>query len=341
MPNSSLRVRWTLAAFGILCLSACQQRETKAPATPTPTPVPTPSPIAVKELAPPRTQGEVLATLVSLRPKVRFRRRQELLWQDAEKGLEFRRFDAVQTHEDAEARIDFVNGSELQLKERTFAIINMDSSRPVRQREDRVVIRSGEVDGQTKKELWILTTAALIRMNARTASEPSKASIKVEDGKKMTVILQTGEATLVRPAQGGKGGTEHIELPPMKAVSFDAPRAPENFGLQLTDQDWKAPYTPPPSPTPTLTPTPEPKATLEVSVPSDGSETPKAEALVAGRCSSPKVSVLINGKKADLRGDLSFAMQVPLQMGVNSIVVQMIRPDGSSEFLRRRVIRKE
>ena len=327
--HSNIRFVFFGVALG-LAQAACQDHqksESLVPLPPlTPSLLPSVTPISS------RTQAS-LAQLEQIENKVSYKRGKELLWQDAMLNLPLYRYDWVQTHDGAHAEIGFINGSRISLREKTLVIINPDSKRQ-KTTQDRAVIRGGAIRGETQRELWILTSAALVKVKADKKNESAVANLVLEEGKHLEVKLERGSGMLIQGSgHGNVSGTapetasgKIIQLAVNHPVVIKAPKVDSNFGEDGSKVQWFEPEA-------------APNAQLVLSEPKDHQTVDDSAVFFKGQVTPPGGTVLINGKVISLKEDLSFEVEVPLVDGPNSLVIQLIRGDGSSAFLRRTVIR--
>jgi len=252
--------------------------------------------------------------------------------------------DAVQTHTASTARILFVSGSTIEMGESSLVIINGGTRTPGRTL-DRAVIRTGKFEGNTKKELWILTSAALLRLRAKATSKSAKVVLNVEEGKKMAVTLIDGNASMVERNPKSKSPALQ-ELEPRKTVTMAAPMPGDTFGFLDSEKSWDLPPERATASLPTQAkPAPkQPQAPqpidLFITSPRDYAEVGVADIELKGRATGTGAKIFVNGKETTIENNLEFSSVVALREGVNSILIQLIRPDGESVFRRWTIIRE-
>lgn len=349
-----------LSILGALSLLACtvsKQPHRSAPSLPPEVQVP------------PTTAREALAWFDAFVPRVNFRRSRELVWQDPTQGQSLFAYDAVQTHASASARLSLKNGSELTLSEDTLVIINPSGIRTMAAR-DKAVVRAGQLKGRTTHELWVLTSGALFRFRAKEKNRPAEMELSVQEGKQVKVKLTEGDGILARPVDASAKGTvpqkeiriETVALTIDKSVTVEAPIAAESYGYtkeeekeELAQAEVEALETPTPAPTPVAVSVPPPQppgrrpaatrpgppTDLVLASPKNYSEVQTDSVEVTGKLTGGRGRLMINDKRVALNEDLSFSARIAVVPGANAILIQLIRPDGSSLFRRLTVMRRE
>jgi TonB family protein len=172
-------------------------------------------------------------------PPVTFRRSQELVWSDASKGVPLFAFDAVQTQKNAQARITLFHQSELELGAESLVILD-PSALGLGSQGDHTVLREGELKGETERELWILTSAALIQMSPKVKGHVARAVVSLHEGQKLNVQLTEGTGRVFRHKASNKPSDlspnyEEIVLEPGHPIVLDAPVPSKSFGEKTTD----------------------------------------------------------------------------------------------------------
>lgn len=311
---------------------------------------PAPSQSPVEAPAPQPTRSPPLARIEEHVPTVRYRRSQELVWADAAGGLSLYRHDGVQTHEEASARISYATGTRLELGERSFVIIE-DPVAGTESDADRAVLRDGILRGETRRELWVLTTAAVVRVRPARAGSVARSTVQVREGAKLRVRLAEGQGTLTPLAKGPS-----VALRPGREVVVPAPpTSDERFGAgQGASNAWVAERgsvepggsrvkeglaRPAHAARNEEAPEPTSLPVTTVDLPPDQAETADAALRVSGVASNSASTVYVNGRRAPLLPNRSFEASVPLEPGANVVVVQEILPDGRSAFHRRTIHR--
>lgn len=281
-------------------------------------------------LAPP------LAWLEEFLPRVTFRRQSEHAWNDVAPKLALYAYDSVQTHAIARATLALKNGSELKMKENTLVIITPELLK-MGVSSDRAVVHAGELTGQTQKELWLLTSAALLRIRAGRTARVARTRLTVKDGKKLKVELEAGEGVFVErrvPAEKRK----LVALVPAKPVEIEAPGESKELGSRVDEKDWELPSEEPPQRA--VSAVPAKPVNVIITAPPNFSELQEASIDITGRVTGPGGKLLINGRDVKIGNDLKFALPMPLRKGPNNFLIQMIQKDGKSVFRRWTVMRK-
>jgi len=271
-------------------------------------------------------------------PRVTFRRNTSLVWEDAFLKLPLFAFDAVKTHERASAQIRLGNGTALELGEDTLVILNPDVLRQNRvTARHEATLRGGKLRGKTNEELWLLTSAAVMKIWTKQGGRESIVSLSVKEGGKFRAELTSGTAKiLTRPNEGTK--VEIRPLVPEKAVEFEAPVVKESLDwapdeLDKLEQENDEQLLP--------LPIASPRIDFEVTSPKNHSTVDKEEVEIRGKLTGMPREVLVNGKKATISKKREFIARIPLKPGVNAVLVQVIRPSGESVFQRWVVRRSE
>jgi len=329
-----------LLALNLSLLIACTQTKIEEAAAPAVSEAP---PVVVVE--PPKEAKPSLAELKAFQPRVTFRREKEMNWEEALLNLPFYRFDSVRTHEKATAQITFANGSVVDMTEESLLIINpgMEVTN-----WDRLLLRKGNLSAKTQKELWILTTAALVRMKPNKEKAYAKTKINIEEGKKLQVTLEEGEGTMFETQSPGKLETvKPTRLTVNKPVSIAAPVVGNDFGLndqevawptaeKVDEQERTIASVPPTTTKPAVTP-----PDFVISSPADYSEVNGSSVTLKGKIRGQGVtSLLVNGKTIAVGPKQDFSAAVSLNKGANAILIQLNRTEGTPVFRRWTVIRR-
>ncbi len=320
-------LHWAIALLGASCLGLVAHAENDREMPPDPTAAPAQQPIG---------------TLLSFQAPAHFRRQAELVWQEVLMNMPFFRYDAVRTEQGGSARIQLINGSVLQLDPETLVILNPGSLKVsllttnVERVRDRAVVRSGSVRSETKNELWLLTSAALLRLKKADKSASAKLNLSVQEGHKLRVELVDGEGTVLKTSSPGKASVVDVKpLTPRSPIELDAPRAEEGFGSRESLVEW-----------PDVDAATEPggiEKPLEVTISSPGNyaEIRGANTLLTGRVSRGDTTLRINGNTVPYTRQLEFSARIPLSPGANAIQIQLIGRDGQSVNRRWTLIRAD
>lgn len=192
--------------------------------TETPPPTPTPTPAVIPTPVPTPTPGPLaIANLISLKPPVTFRRTDELVWKDASMNLPLFKNDSVKTHLKAATVIKFAPSTELNVGENTLVVVNLDYLDST----NRATLMHGSVVPKFNKDLWLLTSAALIKLRPNGKAGQGAAQISIEPGKFLNVTLKNGQGTLVRRDKSKKVIETKLKL--NSKISVKAPKKVPSF----------------------------------------------------------------------------------------------------------------
>ncbi len=227
----------------LLCSIACNRFKGESKGTAAPV-------VGEPSLASTQRNKLPVGRLGTLKPSVTYRRNAEMLWQDASVHLPLFAFDAIRTHARARAQIILDSGSVLDLKENSLIIIN-PAALDVGVKRDRAIIRHGTLSGSTENELWILTSAALLKIKATGSKKRARAAISVHEGKRLRVKLEEGEGTVYphrtvsppqtvasTPATAVEKAKPPVLLIRNEPVVLDAPIAVDNYGWKDDESTW-------------------------------------------------------------------------------------------------------
>lgn len=317
---------------------ACTETKVETVVAPTPSELP---PVVVVE--PPKETKPTLAELKAFVSRVTYRREKEMNWQEAVLNIPFYRFDSVNTHEKSTAQIGFTNGSTVDMTENSLLIINPGAEVT---NWDRLLLRKGNLSAKTQKELWILTTAALVRMKPAREKTIARTKIAIEEGKKLQVVLEEGEGTMFETkSPGNLEDAKPSRLVVNKPVIMAAPVVANDFGTaeevswptpEKVDETERTIASVPPPAKPNLTP-----PDFTITSPSDYSEVSTSSVTLKGKVRGQGVtSLLVNGKTITLGPKQDFAAAVSLNKGANAILIQLNRTEGTPVFRRWTVIRR-
>lgn len=186
--------------------------------------------VAIAPATPPT--GPVLGFVKAFIPNVVCRRSQQLEWNEVVPGLPLYAYDAVQTHSGATAKLELINQSEIEMESESLVILDPSALSNAAHR-DRAVVRSGVVQGTTRNELWILTSAALVKMKAKKGGR-ARGVVAVAEGKKLNIELKEGTAIVLQKKPGAPS-YEVADLAPDKPMILDAPVGKETIGSGTAD----------------------------------------------------------------------------------------------------------
>jgi hypothetical protein len=304
----------------LLATTACTPKS--VPAAPSPSPEAASLPAEKK-----------LARVSRFRPEVVARRHRELPWNAVAEGFSLFAYDAIQTRQAASASLDLVNGSKLDLSENALVILTPSLV-------DRAVVRRGNLTAETTGELWILTSAALLRLAPEKPGRKARAQVVLKEGSHLRVELAEGKGVLERDKQ-----------PPIAVVAGNsstvpAPEAEETFGYG-SPASWESALSPVDQAHTTATQAAAraiaaiaPKGELTISYPEDYAQLDSDFVVLKGKVSGGKPTVLVNGKSARVEKSGTFELKVALHPGRNPLSVQEIQTDGTASFRFLTILRK-
>lgn len=257
-----------------------------------------------------------LAKLTQQSNQVEYRERAQNIWKPAEIDLTFLKFDALQTKGSSTAEVVYLSGSTLDVKENTLIIFDEDPGQK-KKTEDRVIIKSGQLTGKTKTELWVFTDAGLVQIKAKkkvaearvVVKKDNAVDIKVKSGTAQVVYKKSGEFTRLEVNENADATIK---------ASSEILKPDELVAAQATA---KAPT----------------QANLEVEFPADNALVKESEIEVRGRVTGAGAKLLINGELVQVDDSLNFSKKINLQPGTNLLVFQLIRSDSSVKFVKRSV----
>lgn len=288
--------------------------------------------LAVEPSPAPTEARSYIAELTRFKPTVNYRRKEELTWQPVEAQLGFARKDALQTQTGASAEVRYNSGSTITLKENTLVVIDDDFHMQGKNKEDRAYLRVGKLEGRAKRELWLLTTAGLVKLKPAEKSSVAVATLssKADQGH-VKLTLQKGQASVISRNPKGNITVQSINIStPVELPVTEKAAAPSSL-----NPDWE-----PFLKTARTTKLEVPKIQrLELLRPADQEVLSSSEVTVEGKLDGTGGKVLINGKLIPVDAEL-FKSSVSLIPGANVISIQLIRDDGTTEFKRITVIRK-
>lgn len=272
-----------------------------------------------------------LAQLKERKKDVDYRLHNESIWKKAPIDHTFDRFDAVQTQNASNAKILYQSGSQLDVNENTLLIFDHDPGLPNQKspdkKEDRIIIKNGELTGATKTELWVFTNAGLVQIKAPTGKKTTaRAKISIPDGKKLNVQLSSGSADLIYVKNNNFaklkiGPNSDVQIMNEKSI-FSTESIPDESKLKALVQAAAQIKT-------------STKTALIIDSPKDGATTETKTFEIKGHLTDFGGKLIINGAIITILDDLTFTKKIELSEGANLIVFQLIRSDGSVEFLRR------
>jgi cell envelope opacity-associated protein A len=286
-----------------------------------------PEPAVEKE----KKAQEWLAQLADYKNNVNFRARTESIWKPVDSGMGFIRFDALQTQASSNAKVMYKSGASLDVKQNTLLIFDYDPGKD-KKNEDRVIMSKGELVGSTKTELWIFTKSGLVQIKSDTGKKAvARARVVVAGANKLNLKVEQGNAEVVYKKQNEFKRVKVVEKSEIELRDTSSIVDVENFNeskvveqvrqvAQAETEVKKAV-----------------KAQIEIANLEDGIVVESASFEVKGKLTAEGGTLLINGDVTSLDQDLKFSKTLNLQAGVNLIVFQIVRSDGTVEFIRRNI----
>lgn len=278
---------------------------------------------AVQNVEPAKTKPVTtnwLAKLAQQSNQVEYRERSQNIWKAAGVDLTFLKYDALQTKSSSTAEVIYLSGSSLEVKENTLIIFDEDPGQK-KKAEDRVIIKTGQLTGKTKTELWVFTDAGLVQIKAKKNSKPAEARIIAKKDNAVDIKVKSGTAQVVYKKSGEFTRLEVKE-------NTDATIKPDSE--KLNTEELVAAQA-------TATATAPVQANLEIEFPADNALLKESEIEVRGQITGPGAKLLINGELAQIGDSLGFSKKITLQPGTNLLVFQLIRSDSSVKFIKRSV----
>ncbi|MGZ3725785.1 MAG: hypothetical protein ACXWQQ_08285 [Pseudobdellovibrio sp.] len=276
-----------------------------------------------------------LARLNEFSHKVDFRLSKESVWQNAAIGNTFDRFDALQTHDSAKARVNYKSGSRLDLEENTLVVFDKDPGDNKRKSPDKVVVKSGGLTGATVTELWVFTNAGLVQVKPTKSQKNAKVKLSLQKNNELSVKVDSGTADLVyrTPEKEFK----RINISANNEISYKAPVLIAAAESTKQESSENATEFVKELNTAAVQVTQFTKTELSVEAPADNLNVGSPEIEVKGKLSGIGAKLLINGQIADVDSSFNFKKNVQLTEGVNLIVFQLVRSDSSVQFVRRTI----
>ncbi|AZZ35291.1 hypothetical protein CIK05_00220 [Bdellovibrio sp. qaytius] len=276
----------------------------------------------------PAVEKNWLAKLLQQTNQVEFRKRNQNVWNQAEQSLAFLRYDALQTKNSSTAEVIYQSGSTLDVKENTLIIFDEDPGQK-KKAEDRIIIKSGQLTGKTKTELWVFTDSGLIQIKAKkgAASKLAEAHIIVKKDRAITVKVNQGTAEIVYKKENeftrvAVAEKADINLKPSTEVTSGL-QVNEDKIQELANAQIKTVATA--------------QADLSIESPADNALVNDEEIEIRGRLTGAGAKLLINGQLAEISDGGIFTKKIKLQAGTNLVVFQIVRSDGTVKFVKRNV----
>mgnify|MGYP001559079134 CR=1 FL=1 len=319
----------------LLLLCSCTEEKKAEPAFEKPKP--TAADTTLNEKTPsveevqivPQEKLSGLANLTKLKNRADMRGHDQSVWQTAVVGTSFFKHDALQTHENANAQVNYQSGSVLKLKENTLVIFDKDPGQ-AELANDRVLLKNGELSGSTKKELWIFTNAGLVQIKSLKKNQKAQATLSINPQKKLKLVVNQGTADIIVK----KNNTEFQKFSVAEKADFEFKA---KVGFNLTDEktissDNIGVLSQASTRIKNAT-----QAELIIEAPIDNATSSDEIFEVKGHLTELGAKLIINGEITDIEDDLSFKKKLNLSNGINLVVFQLVRSDSSVKFYRRNV----
>lgn len=269
-----------------------------------------------------------LAKLLRQTNQVEYRKRNQNIWSRVEENSAFMKYDALQTKNASTAEVIYQSGSTLDVKENTLIIFDEDPGQK-KKTEDRVIIKSGQLTGKTKTELWVFTDSGLVQIKAKKggAANMAEAKVIIKKDRAINVKVNQGTAEIIYKKENeftrvAVAEKSDITLKPSTEVTS---------GLQVNEATVRELATAQVKTAVTV------QADLNVEYPSDNALVQESEIVVRGRLTGAGAKLLINGQLTEISEAGSFSKKINLQSGTNLIVFQIIRSDSTVKFVKRSV----
>ncbi|WP_409478682.1 hypothetical protein [Pseudobdellovibrio sp. HCB154] len=276
------------------------------------------------------TEKDWLAKLVKLTNQVEYRQRNQNIWNQAEGELSFMKYDALQTKNSATAEVVYQSGSTLDVRENTLIIFDEDPGKK-KKAEDRVIIKSGQLTGRTKTELWIFTDAGLVQIKAKkgqtNVTKVAEAKVVVKNDRAVNIKVKTGTAEVIYKKDNeytrlAVAENADVSIKPSTELTSGVQVNADKVSELVTAQTKVAAVA---------------QAELTVDFPADNALVQDSEIEIRGRLTGAGAKLLINGQLAEVSDASTFSKKINLQPGTNLIVFQLVRSDATVKFLRRSV----
>lgn len=271
-----------------------------------------------------------LAQLIKKTNQVEYRERNQNIWNQAEGELSFMKYDALQTKNSATAEVIYQSGSTLDVRENTLIIFDEDPGKK-KKTEDRVIIKSGQLTGRTKTELWVFTDAGLVQIKAKkgqaAAAKTAEAKVVVKNDRAVNIKVKNGTAEVIY-----KKDNEYTRLAIAENSDISIKASTElTSGVQVNAEKVNELVA---AQTKVVAAA---QAELTIDFPADNALVQDSEIEVRGRLTGAGAKLLINGQLAEVSEASTFTKKIGLQPGTNLIVFQLVRSDASVKFVKRSV----
>lgn len=301
------RSKWVLALFLCIVLGGCHQNHSLTLDSAT-------------KINPQLVKVAAIATIEKMVPQVSVRRRQDLVWNEGFFQMPLYLFDTVKTFSQGETIIGMNDSSQLELEKDSWVVLDPNHLEIL---PHRPFLRVGKLTAKTRKELWVVTTAALFRLKAKNENEEGVMEVasSPKNGVVAKLLLGTG---IYWPSKSlGKYDFDKPQkMVANRVVSLRGEMASENFPADESEIQWPSTKQVTFSEERLSKTTSEKKFTLEFLSPPDFFETADAVVEILGRVNDAEAVVLINGNKIKVSSNLRFSYQVSLNPGANTIVIR-------------------
>lgn len=271
-----------------------------------------------------------LAKLLKQTNQVEYRQRNQNIWNQAEGELSFMKYDALQTKNSAMAEVVYRSGSTLDVRENTLIIFDEDPGKK-KKAEDRVIIKSGQLTGRTKTELWIFTDAGLVQIKAKKGqvivAKTAEAKVVVKNDRTVNIKVKAGTAEVIYKKDNeytrlAVAENSDVSIKPSTELTSGVQVNADKVNELVTAQTNVAAVG---------------QAELAIDFPADNALVQDSEIEVRGRLTGAGAKLLINGQLAEVSDASTFSKKINLQPGTNLIVFQLVRSDASVKFVKRSV----
>lgn len=271
-----------------------------------------------------------LAKLLKQTNQVEYRQRNQNIWNQAEGELSFMKYDALQTKNSATAEVVYQSGSTLDVRENTLIIFDEDPGKK-KKTEDRVIIKSGQLTGRTKTELWIFTDAGLVQIKTKkgqtNVAKVAEAKVIVKNDRAVNIKVKTGTAEVIYKKDNeytrlAVAENSDVSIKPSTELTAGVQVNADKVNELVTAQTKVAAAG---------------QAELAIDFPADNALVQDSEIEVRGRLTGAGAKLLINGQLAEVSDASTFSKKISLQPGTNLIVFQLVRSDASVKFVKRSV----
>ena len=181
----------------------------------------------------------------------------------------------------------------------------------------------------------MLTHGALIKLSALSGPEKlTRATVTVDrEHQRLTVLLDSGKGEIVQKRKNRRLST--IRLSRAKRVSVHLPPVPSNPEVLESGPLSISQYL---SPDPQEKPNPKAKQSRRVELwidsPPNFTVTHDSQILFSGHLSSAHGQLFINKQRVIPQPNFTFSSNVPIRKGANTIIIQLVQPDGNTSFQR-------